>query len=208
MPRDMNVSARTQLLEALLASGMKQAEIAKALGTTQPNISRWLKGKVPKLDVDDALMELALAHGLLPEGHGFVTLSRRNVSATVQIVGYVGAGAAIIFDQEGDVPLGEAPRPMGAGATTVAVRVRGESMPGSAEDGWLIYYDSRQDPVTEGLMGKLCVVGCTDGRVLVKKLYRGRSEGLFDLAPTIGSIEKDVAVRWAARVEWIKPSHA
>lgn len=208
MPKDMNVPARTQLLRALLDSGMRQQDIAAAVGTDQSNISRWLKGRVPKLDVDDALVELALARGLLPDGHSFVTVSSHKVSANVAVVGYVGAGAAIVFDHEGDASLGEAPRPMGAPATTVAVRVRGESMPGSAEDGWLIYYDSRRDPVTDDLMGKLCVVGCEDGRVLVKKIYRGRGPGLYDLAPTIGTIERDVPVTWAARVEWIRPSNA
>lgn len=207
MPRAMNAPARQQLLQALLDTGMRQADIAKAIGTTQPNVSRWLKGKVPKVDVDDALIELALAHGLLPEsGHRFVTLSRHVSAATVPIVGYVGAGAAIIFDDEGEVPLGEAPRPMGAPESTRAVRVKGDSMPGSAENGWLIYYNNRRDPPTEDLFGELCVVGCEDGRVLVKRLLRGRESGLFDLAPTIGAIERDVRVAWAALVEWIKPS--
>lgn len=206
MPYGMNAPARVQLLQALIASGMRQEDIAAAIGTTQPNVSRWLKGKVTRLDVDDALVELALARGLAPDGHTFVTISNPKLSTHVEIVGYVGAGAAIVFNFEGNAPLGEAPRPMGAPASTVAVRVKGDSMPGIAEDGWLVYYDNRQDPPTDELFGKTCVVGCSDGRVLVKKLYRGRAAGLFDLAPAIGAVERDVAVEWAARVEWIRPS--
>lgn len=78
-------------------------------------------------------------------------------------------------------------------------------MAGIADDRWIIYYEDRREPVTEDLLGRLCVVGLSDGRVLVKKLAFGRLPGRFDLYSTQGTPLFDQDVTWAAAVEWIKP---
>ncbi|MCW5717716.1 MAG: XRE family transcriptional regulator [Bauldia sp.] len=129
-------------------------------------------------------------------------LSRRGVP----IVGLAGAGPqGTVAFAESDGELGDAPAAPNASHRTVAVEVRGDSMHGTAEDGWLIYYDDRRDPPDESLLAQLCVVGLADGRVLVKWLHAGSAPGLYDLESAAAPALRDVAVEWAARVTAIIP---
>lgn len=125
---------------------------------------------------------------------------------TVPIVGVAGAGpgGTVLFNN-GDGELGEAPAIPGLSDMTVAVEVSGDSMRGTAENGWLIYFDKRYDPPGEAHLGELCVVGLVDGRVLIKWLHRGRAPGLFDLESTTAPTMRDVSVEWAAVVTAIIP---
>ncbi|MHC2108904.1 S24 family peptidase [Methylobacterium sp. CM6246] len=125
---------------------------------------------------------------------------------TVPIVGDVGAGARIIFNGEPQGGYDRAPRPPGSSPDTVAARVRGDSMPGLAEDDWLIYYDDRVRGLPDDWIGQLCVVWVSEDEVYVKKVFRGRDGGPYLLVSTGGlpPIEVDV-IEWSAKVAWIKP---
>jgi lambda repressor-like predicted transcriptional regulator len=127
-------------------------------------------------------------------------------TGTVPIVGLAGAGPeGTVAFSESDGELGEAPVPPGATDSTVAVEVRGTSMRGIADDGWLVYYDDRRDPPTEDLLGLPCVIELDDGRVLVKWLRRGSRKGRFTLESVSAPLMEDVKVKWAARVTFIMP---
>ena len=123
---------------------------------------------------------------------------------TVPLVGYVGAGAQANFYGDGQEPREEVPAVEGASAKTVAVEIRGSSL-GPLFDRWLCYYDDRRDPPTTEMLGKLCIVGLADGRVLVKQLGRGRTNGYFDLWSNNEPPIHDAAVMWAATVTAIRP---
>lgn len=123
---------------------------------------------------------------------------------TVPLVGFVGAGAELSVYGDGQGPFGDAPAIEGANSKTVAVEIRGGSL-GSLFDRWLCYYDDRRDPPTYDMVGKLCIVGLEDGRVLVKQLQRGRERGFFDLWSNNEPPIQDVAVAWAAIVVAIRP---
>lgn len=118
---------------------------------------------------------------------------------TVPLVGYVGAGAAAhFFSDQG--PLGEVPAPDGASDSTVAVEIRGDSL-GALFDRWLVFYDDVHRPVTSDQVGKLCVVGLQDGRILIKKIQRSRTrQGLFHLLSNTETPIFDVEIEWAAKV--------
>lgn len=122
----------------------------------------------------------------------------------VPLVGYVGAGGKTHFYNDGQGPYEDVEAPGGATAETVAVEVRGDSMHPIA-DRWLLYYDNREDPPTEDLLGKLCIVGLADDRVLVKKLVRGSEPGLFHLISTNSDPLTNQKVEWAAQIKWINP---
>jgi hypothetical protein len=83
--------------------------------------------------------------------------------------------------------------------------VRGDSMAGQLGDGWTVYYDDRREPPTQELLGKLCVVGLIDGRILVKKLLQGSRSDTFHLIFANASPLIDQRVAWAAKVRWIEP---
>lgn len=121
----------------------------------------------------------------------------------VPLVGYVSAGQAHYFGQ--DIGhLDEVPAPDGASEETVAVEIRGDSL-GSFFDRWLVYYDDVRRPITSDLIGKLCVVGLEDGRILIKKVTRSKSRGLFHLFSQTEEPILDVALEWAARVKTMMP---
>jgi DNA-binding XRE family transcriptional regulator len=177
--------------------GVNQARFAETLNVAQPTVSRWENGAEPELQHWELLKSVALRHN-------FETIDER-VAATVPLIGFVAAGAQVNLFSDGQGPFGEVEMPPGGSEKTVAVEVRGESMAGVADDRWIIYYEDRREPVTDDLLGRLCIVGLADGRVLIKKLAVGRFPGRFDLYSTQGAPLFDQDVTWAARVEWIKP---
>lgn len=123
----------------------------------------------------------------------------------VPIVGLAGAGpeGSVLFS-EGDGNFGEVPAPEGASSTAEALEVRGESMRGMANDGWIIFYEDKEFP-TEEHMGEPCVCWLDDGRVLVKTPYPGREPGLFELESVNAATMRDIPVRYFAFITDIKP---
>ena len=125
-------------------------------------------------------------------------------AASVPIAGYVGAGSEAHFYSGAQGPFGEAPAPDNATPQTIAVEVRGESL-GPFFNGWLVFFDDVRSPVTDDLIGRLCVVGLTDERVLIKKLLRGRTARNFELHGQFGEPIVDAEVSWAAPVKSVVP---
>jgi hypothetical protein len=68
---------------------------------------------------------------------------------------------------------------------------------------WIVFYDNIHRPVAPELIGELCVVGLTDGRILIKQLQRGKTKGLFNLISSNDKPIQDVEIEWAARVDSI-----
>jgi DNA-binding XRE family transcriptional regulator len=126
-----------------------------------------------------------------------------NEQRTVPLVGYVGAGAQTHFFQH-EAPLDDVPAPDGTNDATVAVEIRGDSL-GSFFDRWIVYYDDVRRPVTQDLVNRLCVVGLEDGRILIKKIQRSKSRGLFHLLSQTEPPIFDVHVDWAAKVKHMAP---
>lgn len=179
-------------------TGENQSKLARRFRVSQPTVSRWLAGKDLEADHADRIKQEATRLG--------INQTRNNVTQ-IQIVGYVGAGGNVEF-QSGQGPFGEAEMPPRGrvSPSIVAVKVRGDSMSGMLEDGWMVYYENRRDPPDETLYKKLCVVGLPDGRALVKTLLPGRKPGHYDLHSANAPVLLDQPVEWAARVSWIATS--
>lgn len=126
----------------------------------------------------------------------------------IPIVGLAGAGpeGSVAF-AEGDGNFGSIPAPTNSTPDTVAIEVRGHSMTGIANDGWLITYDEKRPPMAE-MLGEPCVVWLANGRVLVKTLQRGSAPGLYNLESTMFPTMVDVVVDAAALVTNIMPRRA
>jgi phage repressor protein C with HTH and peptisase S24 domain len=120
----------------------------------------------------------------------------------VPVVGYVGAGSAAHLYDVAQPDLDEVGGPADAAEDTVAVEIRGDSL-GPFFNRWYVFYDDVHRPMTADLIGQLCVVGLTDGRVLVKQVQRGRAEGLYNLHSATEKPIADVKIEWAARVNSI-----
>lgn len=186
----MNIAAKLQAILDL--PDWKQERLAAELGVQQSSISRWINnGAEPRGDNRDAINELYLR--VVSEGG--------SVERTVKLAGYVGAGQEVYhFDEDG---AGFVEAPPGASPRTEAVEVRGGSMFPLFGDGTLLYYSKQLPP--ENMIGQRCVVRLEDERVLVKSLRRGSERGLFTLVSLNAPDIEDVAVQWAAPIDWIKP---
>lgn len=178
-------------------AGLTRPELADRVGTSLSQIVKLERGE--RRLTQDWMERIAAALG--------VRSSDLMASQLVPVVGRVGAGAQILLvDGDGDATLSEVEAPPGSSDDTVAVEVEGDSMAGQADDGSILYFDERHDPPDSSFIGKLCVVWCEDGRVLVKRLGFGSAPGLWSLVSAGGHVERDVVLRYAAKVLWIKPS--
>lgn len=185
-----------QKLRAIMkATGRKQQALAAHFEVSQSTVHRWLTGSEPEGPTRDAINEL------YDEVLGVHELEN-NVPSSVRLVGYVGAGAAAHFYEEAD--LGWVPAPDDATSDTVAMEIRGESL-GALFEHWLVYYDDVRSPITPDLIGRLCVVGLIDDRVLVKKIQRAKTPGLYHLLSNTEGPILDAEVVWAARVKSMVP---
>lgn len=171
-----------------------QAKLAAHFGVTQPTVHRWLKGAEPEGRHWQEIRNLY-------EGD-------RDRERMAPILGLAGAGpdGSVLF-AEGQGNFGEVPAPPDSGENITALEVRGDSMHGLANDGWLIFYEDRTEPRDE-YMGEPCVCWLENGHVLVKVPEPTLVPGLFNLTSTNASTMRSVAVREMALVTDIRPRRA
>lgn len=130
------------------------------------------------------------------------------IENVVPIVGLAGAGpdGSVLF-ASGDGSFGEIPAPVNSTPTTEALEIKGDSMTGIANDGWIITYDHKEPPSEEHI-GEPCVCWLADERVLIKTPYHGRGDGLFDLESVNAATMRDVPVHYFALITNIVPKKA
>lgn len=126
----------------------------------------------------------------------------------IPIVGLAGAGpdGSVLF-AEGDGNFGEVVAPPGAADTAEALEVRGNSMHGLANDGWLIFFEEKTEPNAEH-WGEPCVCWLEQGRVLVKIPQPTKEPGLYNLESVNAPTMRDVPVEAMALVTDIKTRKA
>lgn len=122
------------------------------------------------------------------------------------IKGYVGAstGTGALYNFGHD-QFEEVDRPEFATDQTVAVEIKGKSF-GPLMDGMLVFYDDVRSPITDDLVGSICVVGLSDDRILLKKIGRGPN-GTFRLLSNTNEDEviENAKIEWAAKMIAIAP---
>jgi transcriptional regulator with XRE-family HTH domain len=186
---------------ALDETGKTRSGLARALGRSPSAVTDLLNGR-RRLRAD----EIAIAAtylGVEPPrliGGGRAPPTR----ATVPLVGHVGAGAIAHFYADGQGPFDEVGAPDAASAKTVAVQIRGHSL-GALFDNWLVFYDDVREPPGDDLVGRMCVCGLADGRVLIKALKRSQIAGLWTLLSNAEPPIYDIALDWAALVREMRP---
>jgi transcriptional regulator with XRE-family HTH domain len=184
---------------ARTAKGWSQSQLAREVGIKPQAIQAIEAGKVRQ---PQNIVGIARALGV--EAAYLLSGTGPGVQRT-KIVGVALAGVEQIDYSIGQDGLGDTEPPEMATEHTVALEVRGNSMGGRIEDGDLVFYDERREPVTADLLGRVCVIGCSDGRVMIKKLQKGSRPGHFHLISYSADPEFDVSVDWAAKVTSIRP---
>lgn len=122
-----------------------------------------------------------------------------NGTGTTKIRGLAAAGSDMVAYSAGDDPDEWVRAPTNATKTTVAVRLRGDSL-GGYLDGWLAFYDEGRKLKPDELIGKMCVIELADGRVMVKKITRGGVPKRFTLLSLTQAPVYDAEVVWAAEI--------
>lgn len=188
---------------ARAASGLSQAALGKKVGGAQQLIGQLERGEVRSTKL---IFKIAKVLGV-PASNLDPDVPDSQEARFIQVVGVVGAGAVIypIDDHAMGNGLEEVECPWDAlGPSTVAVRVRGDSMMPAYFDGDLIFYEQTHTDFTH-LLGKECVVALTDGRRFIKQLRRTQTGQWYlhshNAEPILG-----VEIEWAAKVRLIKRS--
>ncbi len=191
-------SISERIAAARRLAGWSQQRLARAVGAAQTTVSSWERGRTEPTRDDvrriAQALELPVAR-LELDGVDRAAPGRE----AAPLVGFVSAGSRAHFFADGQGPFDEVPAPEGSTERTVAVEIRGDSL-GSFFNEWLVYYDDVRAPVTPDLIGRLCVVGVADGRVLIKKIKTSQTPGLYHLLSQTEEPILDVEVLWAARV--------
>lgn len=180
---------------------------------TRGAVGNWEQGKDIGIKNMRALAKLAgVSIDWIAGGIGDIDQAEYSPSSTgndreVPVVGYVGAGAAAHYYAVSQGELDRVPAPADSSKDTVAVEIKGDSV-GPLFNQWIVFYDDVRSPVTSDLIGRLCVVGLFDDRILVKQIKHSRKyPGHYDLisnSPTEPVME-GVEVAWAARVKNMVP---
>lgn len=179
------------------------SDAARALGVEAPTYRMYERGdREPDMDLLSAMgRKYGRSVDYLLTGR---ESSTRKAIRTVPLIGYVGAGNEAHFYAAGDPDLGEVDAPDGSTENTRAAEIRGQSM-GVLFDRWLVFFDDVRTPVTPDLIGRVCVVGLPDDRVLIKQLKKAQEPGHFHLLSNAEPPIFDQAVTWAAKVLHMAP---
>ena len=187
--------------KALVETGKTRSGLAKALGRSPSAVTDLLNGS-RRLRAEEIAIAVEYLGVEPPRLVGGGRAPPRD--GRVPLVGYVGAGAVAHFYADGQGPFDEVPAPDAASGHTVAVQIRGHSL-GALFDNWLVFYDDVRDPPGDDLVGRMCVCGLADGRILIKALKRSQNTGLWNLLSNLEPPIYDVVLEWAAVVREMRP---
>lgn len=176
----------SKIRKAREARNWSQNDLARKAGTNQATVDRLESGATQHSKYLAAVLEAL------------------DLTGTVPLGGYVGAGSEAHYYADGHQLNEYVPMPLGGTKQTRALEIRGNSL-GPIFNKWIVYYDEVHLPPTEALIRELCVVQLVDGRVLVKQLLRGSQPGLWHLASQTEELIEDVVIDWAAKVTDLKP---
>ena len=150
----------------------------------------------------DKLEQLAAALDLRVAD--LVAASAPAKGALVAVAGLVSAGSEMTLYSEGQGSIGNVRAPSNATPTTAAAEIRGTSL-GDLFNGWILFFDDRREGDATDRIGKACVVGLADGRVMVKRVERGQLPGRFTLRSVTEPPIYDAEVIWTALVTGMEP---
>jgi phage repressor protein C with HTH and peptisase S24 domain len=135
-----------------------------------------------------------------------VPLSEILAAPRVQVVGYIGAGGSVVFEDLGHED--DVLRPPGITGTLIALVVRGTSMLPKYREGDIIYIQREHDGLLPDYIGEDCAVRLASGETYIKQLVKGSAEGRYTLLSLNAAPIEDVEVDWATPVRFIMPARS
>lgn len=200
--RKMNRSADVRLI--LDSKGWTQAELAANMGTTQPTVSRWLKGSQPELEyykkIDELIASIAVTD---------LTEKVSKLHNIFTIVGVLGLGETVKMDDVAlDQSLEEIELPYGFALDNCAALIcRGNSQYPRVKNGdVVIFHRGGVNPAD--LIGREAIVALENGDVLLKTIKSGQTPGQYRLESHNDAAIEYPEIKWAGEVLSIVPAGA
>lgn len=190
------MSIRGALRRIMDSKGVKPTALSLAVGR-----NRTLVKDLLERSSDIQISTLVKLAGALD-----VPVSDLIASPRVHIVGYIGAGGEVIYEDMGNDET--VLRPPGISGTLVALVVRGSSMLPKYRDGDIIYIQRNHDGILPYYIGEDCAVRLATGETYIKQLMAGSEEGRFTLLSLNAPPMENVEVEWATLVRFVMPSRS
>lgn len=195
MASGINIEALRAALQAEMdRKGIKAKPLAKAANLGETAVRDILEGRSNDPRVG-TLVKLADFFG--------VSVSHFLGDEGIPLLGKVGAGGKIIFDETAVPELVD--RPPGAEGPMMAMEVVGDSMLPKYEPGDIIYVRRDHDGVIPTYLGEYCAVQVRHAGTYLKILAPGTKPDLFTLRSLNAADMVDVDVEWASPVLFIMP---
>lgn len=174
---------------------LTREQLARRVGTSVSQITKLERGE-RKL-TQEWLERLSAAMSV----HPVALLS----AWTADVIGQVRSDGAIVYREKGGIPsVDEVDIPAQAPESIRAIEVAGDDLLGFADAGSFLFFDWEAPEHIHKLLGRMAVVWCRDGRILVRRIMPGRADGLWSLVTAAGSAEYDVDLMQAIPITWIR----
>jgi len=187
---------RTALRKAMLKKGAKATTLSLQIGTNRTLV----KDLLEKTD-DVRLSTLTKLASALE-----ISLQELVATPPVPVVGYIGAGGSVIFEDLGNEET--VLRPPGISGTLIALMVRGQSMLPKYKDGDIIYIQRDHDGILPDYVGEDCAVRLNSGETYIKQVIQGNQAGRFTLLSLNADPIENVEIEWATPVLFIMPARS
>lgn len=187
---------RANLRRAMALRGIKPTTLSLKVGTNRTLVKDLLE-KSKDIQIG-TLNKLSSALD--------VSLADLIAAPRVPIVGFIGAGGEIVYEDIGQDE--HVLRPPGISGTLVALVVRGSSMLPKYRDGDIIYIQRTHEGVLPEYIGEDCAVRLATGETYIKQLIAGNEEGRFTLLSLNAPPIENVEVEWATLVRFVMPSRS
>ena len=195
-PADELQKVRAALRRVMAQKGIRNKPLAKMAGLGETSVR-------DLLDNEDRDIKLGTLHKIA--GALEISIDDLLGGAAVVVVGKVGAGGNVIFEE---VAHGLVPRPPGLGGNLEALEVSGSSMLPRYSSGDIVYISRAHDGVNPDDVGEYCAVRLTTGETYIKQLTYGSRPGFFTLRSLNDEDIIDVEIEWATPIIFVLPRAA
>jgi len=189
-------SIRSALRKAMIRKGAKATSLSLQIGTNRTLV----KDLLEKTD-DVKLSTLTKLASALD-----IDLQELVSTPPVSVVGYIGAGGTVIFEDIGNEET--VLRPPGISGTLIALMVKGSSMLPKYKDGDIIYIQRDVDGILPDYVGEDCAVRLSSGETFIKQIIHGNDAGRFTLLSLNADPIENVEIEWATPVLFIMPARS
>lgn len=186
---------RETIARLMARDGIKRKPLAKAAGLGETAIRDIFDDKRNDVRVG-TLFKIADYFG--------VTIDEISGRNDVPLLGKVGAGGMIAFDEDGERGFVARP-PLAGGDRLIALEVCGDSMLPKHENGDVIYVRRDHDGILPHYLGQYCAVALVDGGVYLKVLSAGSKPSRYTLRSLNAADMENVEVLWASPVLFVMP---